>query len=222
MLSAWPPRWRSRTACARPPRSCSNRLWRSKWKRRKRKWAMSWATCRRVAALFRAWKICLATRQIFHALNNAATRRQVAHDIAHFLFRRFHFDRHNRFEQDRGRLAHAVLERHRGGHAECIFVRVHLVIRAVEQRHLYVHHGVAGKHAGGQRFQQAPLYRRNVLSRHRAALDGVDKLETFSGRLRLDLEPDVAVLATPAGLLDELAFDFLAHAPDGLAVGHLW
>src|SRR5690606_38543841 len=39
---------------------------------------------------------------------------------------------------------------------------------------------------------------------------------------RLELEHDVAVLTATAGLLDELAFDFLAGLAYGFAVGDLW
>src|SRR5437660_564661 len=51
-------RWRrfslSRTACARPTRCCSSRSWRSKSRRRRKKWATSWATCRRAYVRFHA------------------------------------------------------------------------------------------------------------------------------------------------------------------------
>ena len=53
-----------------------------------------------------------------------------------------------------------------------------------------------------------------------AALDGVDELEALAGLVRLQLDPDVAVLTTAAGLLDELAF-LLDRLADGFAVGHL-
>ena len=60
----------------------------------------------------------------------------------------------------------------------------------------------------------------NVFARHRAALDRVDELEALARLVRLHLEPDVAVLAAAARLLDELAFD-LHRLLDRLAVRDL-
>jgi len=51
-------------------------------------------------------------------------------------------------------------------------------------------------------------------------LDGVDEFVSLARLVRLQLEPDVAVLAAAAGLLDELAFHF-HRLLDGFAVGDL-
>src|SRR5947209_3114973 len=61
---------------------------------------------------------------------------------------------------------------------------------------------------------------RDVLARHAAAIDGVDELEALAMRLRVELQPDVAVLAATARLLDELAFG-LERLLEGLAVRDL-
>jgi hypothetical protein len=80
------------------------------------------------------------------------------------------------------------------------------VVGTVEQRNLDVHHREASQtpllSASLRPFSTAG----NVLARHRAALDGIDKFVALAGLIRLHLEPDVAVLAFTAGLLDELAF----------------
>ena len=66
-----------------------------------------------------------------------------------------------------------------------------------------------------------PLSTAGMYSRgHDAADDAVDELVTVASLLRLDAEPDVAVLAAAAGLPDELAFLF-DLAADRLAVGDL-
>src|SRR5207302_10582808 len=60
---------------------------------------------------------------------------------------------------------------------------------------------------------------RDEFLRYPAALDAVDEFVALA-RLRLELEPDVAVLAAAARLLDELALHF-ERLLEGLAVGHL-
>jgi hypothetical protein len=94
------------------------------------------------------------------------------------------------------------------------------VVRTVEQRTFHIDHREARQHAVRQCFAQALLDRRYVFARDRAALDRIDKLETFARLVRLHLDPHVTVLAASAGLLDELAFD-LDRLPDRFAVRHL-
>src|SRR5690606_9998149 len=91
-----------------------------------------------------------AAGDVVHALNHAATRGQVAHDRAGVVLGGLDLDGHHGLEQHRTGLAHAVLEGHRCGHAEGVFVRVHVVVGTEEQRHLDVDHRVAGHHTRGQ------------------------------------------------------------------------
>src|SRR5690606_30909875 len=161
------------------------------------------------------------TRDIFHALDHATARGQIAHHVAGVFFRRFHFNGHHGLEQHRAGLAHTFLECHGSGHTERVFVRVHVVVRTEEQRDLDVDHRVTGHHTCGEGFLDTLVHSGDVLARHHTALDGVDEFVTTARLERLELEHDVTVLTTTAGLLDELAFDFFAGLADGLAVSHL-
>ena len=79
----------------------------------------------------------------------------------------------------------------------------------------------ARQHAGVERFADALVHGWDELARHHAALDRVDELVALARLLRLQLQHHMAILATTARLLDELAFDLVAGLADGLAVGHL-
>ena len=169
----------------------------------------------------RADDLAAATGNFIHALHHAAPRRQVAHGVAHELFRRLHLDLHHRFQQDRVGTAHAFLERHRTGHAECVFVRIDVVVRTEGERYLDIDHRVAGQHAAAQGFLHAFIDGRDELARHHAALDRIDELEAFTGLERFERQHHVAVLAASARLLDELALDIRDGFLDRLAVRHL-
>src|SRR3954471_9986249 len=94
------------------------------------------------------------------------------------------------------------------------------MVRAVAQRDLYFHAGAAGRHAVWQGFLQALVHSRNVFPGNRAALDRIHEFVTLARRVRLNLEPDMAILTAATGLLDELALDFNRFL-DGLAVSDL-
>src|SRR5690606_13254343 len=128
---------------------------------------------------------------------------------------------YHRLEDHGVGLAHAVLERHGGSHAERDFVRVQVRVRTLEQRDLDVHHREADQHTDGHGLLHAALYRQDTLPQHRAALDGVGELEALAGLVRFELDPDVTVLTAAARLLDELPFDGVAGLADGFAVRHL-
>src|SRR5574337_1605727 len=74
------------------------------------------------------------------------------------------------------------------------------MIRSVIESDLDIDHGVASHHPGLQCLFHALLNRRNILFRDDAAHNLVDKLESRSGSSGLDLEPDMSVLSTSAGL----------------------
>src|SRR6185503_3824558 len=119
---------------------------------------------------------------------------------------RHDFDLHDGLEDHGLRLAEAVLETEDRSHAERDFVRVDVVVRAVEQRDLGVDHRITRHHAGLDGFLDALLDRRNEFARHAAANDAVDELVALALLVRLDLEPHVPELAAAAGLLDVFAF----------------
>src|SRR6266446_6378821 len=80
--------------------------------------------------------------------------------------------------------------------------------------------GVAGKHPGLRRFLDALLDRGHVLARDGGAPELVLEDDARAGLGRLDLEPDVAVLAPATRLPDEAPLR-LGLLADGFAVGDL-
>jgi hypothetical protein len=74
----------------------------------------------------------------------------------------------------------SFLECHRTGHAERVFVRVHIVVRTEGQRDFHVDHWVASQNTGVQGFAHAFFHRRDEFARNHTALDGVDELEAFA------------------------------------------
>ena len=128
-----------------------------------------------------------------------------------------HLDGHDRLEQDRLRLEHAVLEGHRGRDLERQLVRVDGVERAVVERRLEVDQRVAGEDALRGGLADALLDAREEPTGHGPAHDLLRELDAGS-RARLELEPDVAEHAVAAGLLLVPAVD-LGLAADRLAVG---
>ena len=129
-------------------------------------------------------------------------------------------DPHDRLEDGRVRLGDRILDRHRAGDLERHLRGVHLVVRAVEQRHLDVDHRVARVDARVERLADALVDRLDVLARDGAADDLVDELVAGALLAGLDLDDGVAVLALAAGLAHEAAVALAAPA-DGLAVGDL-
>src|SRR5690606_25260615 len=124
-----------------------------------------------------------------------------AHDRTSIIFRCFNFNRHHGLEQYRAGLAHAVLECHGGSHAECVFVRVDIVVRTEEQRYLDVHDRVTGHDAGWQGFLDALVDRGDVFARNHTTFDGVDELVATAWLEGFELEHNVTVLTTTARLL---------------------
>ena len=118
----------------------------------------------------------LRTCAVLHAFDPPTARAQVAHDHAGVIFRRHHFDRHDRLEQNRRRPASGFLKRHRAGDLECHFVRVHVVIAAVVKRRFHIHHRIAGENTAFERFPNALIDRLDEFLGHRPARNIVDEL----------------------------------------------
>src|ERR1044071_8063219 len=87
------------------------------------------------------------------------------------------------------------------------------MIAAIEQGRFYIDHRIAGQRPVLRRLFDPLLNRGNVFTRNRAALDGVDKFKYCARLLRLEGDPDIAILAAPPGLAHKsaLLLDFLAH-----------
>ncbi len=92
------------------------------------------------------------------------------------------------------------------------------MVGAVVQRGAQAHHGVAGERAVPDAVAQALLHGGEKVPGHRAAHHALAELQRLAAA-RLKLDPHVAVLPVPAGLLLVLALDLHLFA-DGLAVGH--
>src|SRR3990167_60161 len=161
-----------------------------------------------------------AAMTVFLVHDEAATRVQVAHHVTQIIRRGCDFDVHDRLEQHRIALGAGFLPAQNRRHLERVFVRVHLVVRAVVQRRLHVDHGITEFDATLHRLIHAFPDGGNELARDRAALDGVHELEALADILRLELDDHVAVLTAATGLLDEAVF--LIHGlADGFAVRDL-
>src|ERR1700744_1198887 len=145
---------------------------------------------------------------MLHALNASTTRIDVANDRAHVLFRNRDFNRHHRLKQYRTRLLRGFLECHRTGNLEGHFVRVDIVVAAVEECRLEVDHLVTGQHAIVQRLADALLGRLDVFLRNHAAFDGIDKFKTCTRLVRFQANLDVPVVTRTTRLADVLTFRF--------------
>src|SRR5262245_53119549 len=162
----------------------------------------------------------LAGSRLFHAHDLATPAVEIADDVAVVIFRSHHFDFHDRLEQHGPRPHEAFLEADGGCDLERHSARVDIVVRTVEGRNLHVDHGITREHAGLHRLLDALVHRRNVFARHGTADDAVDELIALAGFLRLESQPDVAVLAAAAGLAHELAL-LLDFGANRLAIGYL-
>src|SRR5208282_3820580 len=159
----------------------------------------------------------LAMALAVHPEHFAAARVQIANHVAHAFIGTRNFDRDDRFENDRFGLFQRCLEAHRGCDLKRHVRRIDIVIAAVEYGDLDVHHRIAGQMSFDQRVAHALFDRRNEVARDHAAHDVVDELEAFAARVRLDLEPAIAVLPAAARLTLVLALRFGASL-DGFLV----
>ena len=123
----------------------------------------------------------LVAVQVGHGLDMAAPGVQIADDGAQIVLRRGHFDRHDRLQQCRVRLARRFLEHHRAGDLERKLGGVDVVVGAVHQGHLDVFHRIAGEHTELHGVLDPLVNRRDVFLRDPAARDGVDELITRAG-----------------------------------------
>ena len=94
------------------------------------------------------------------------------------------------------------------------------MIAAIEKSGFDIDHRIAGKRTIFGRFLNAFFHSRNIFPRNGTTLDRIDKFKPGAGLLRLEVDPNIAVLAATAGLADEAAllFDFFAN---GLLIGDL-
>ena len=82
-------------------------------------------------------------------------------------------------------LAAGLLEGHGTGDLKGHLGGVHLVVGAVVQSDLHVHHGVAGQHTGLHGALDAGVHRGDILLGDGAAHDGVDELIALAGLVGL-------------------------------------
>src|SRR5579864_7985551 len=156
----------------------------------------------------------------FHAEDLAATRGQVTEDFPHELLGHDDLDLHDRLEQRRLALLHAILGRHRAGDGEGHLGGVHLVVGAVDQCGLDVHHRIAGQDAAVEGLDDPLLHGAVVFLGNRAAHDLVDELETLAHLVGFDVDLGMPVLPATTRLPDEAA-DAVRLALDRLAIGDL-
>ena len=138
-------------------------------------------------------------------------------DVAHLFFRGFNFNSHDRLKQNRAGIAHTFFESHRTGHLEGVFVRVHFMVRTEVECCLNVNNRVTGQNTGLHGVFDTLLNGRNVFAGNNTALDSIDELVALAG-VRFELQNNVAVLTTAAGLLNKLSFGVLNSRTDGFTV----
>src|SRR6266508_626228 len=166
-----------------------------------------------------------ATGALVHRLDVATAGVEVADHVAHVVLGRDDLDGEHRLEKHRTGLAGGVLEGHRTGDLERELGGVDVVVGAVLQCHLDVHHRVAGEHAELHGFLAALVHRRDVLPGDAATGDGVDELvaalATGLHAGRLDVDDHATELTRTTGLLLVRVVDLLDLLGDRLAVGDL-
>src|ERR1019366_4485062 len=162
----------------------------------------------------------LRSSAMLDALDAAATAAQVADDGTHVLLGHYHFHRHHRLQQHRAGPARSFLERHRAGDLEGHFVGVNIVIAAVVERGLHVHHFVAGKNAAFHGFLDALVHWLDKFLGDHAAHNFVNKFVALTRLVRFQTNAHVAILAASPGLANVLALRLRLLA-DGLAIGDL-
>ena len=94
------------------------------------------------------------------------------------------------------------------------------MIRAVVERDLHIHHGIAGQHAALHGALNTGIHRRNIFLGDGAAHGAVDELIALAGFVGLQRDLHMGILTGAAGLtlILGLVVDLL---PDGLLIGDL-
>ena len=113
---------------------------------------------------------------IFHGLHLATAGVEVTDNFTHVFLRGADLDIHQRFEQNRVRLACGFLESHTAGDLERHFRGVNIVVRAVNQRGLDADNRVTGQDAVVQCILDTGVNRRDVLAGNAATGDLVLEL----------------------------------------------
>src|SRR5262249_26178025 len=140
-----------------------------------------------------------------HAENTASARTQVARDVAHEFNRRGDGDLDDGLEQARPRFKHGLVNGKMRGNFEGHFRGVDVVIRTIEKLNDDIPPRKARDDAAMEGFFAAFVHGGNVLPRHRATDDAVDKFISAAARVRRQPDMHVAVLAMPTRLLLVLA-----------------
>src|SRR5438105_3727612 len=154
---------------------------------------------------------------VVHALNSAAAGIQIAHDAAGKFIGHSDLHLHDGLQQRRFGLFHPFLESDAAGELEGKLVGIYIVIRAIVKNHSEIHHRESGQVAALGGFDDAFLYRGNVVLGNGAAEDVVDELKIAAARQRLHLDLAITVLAVASGLLFMAALH-VGSAPDSLAI----
>ncbi|EHP84112.1 hypothetical protein GeomeDRAFT_3259 [Geobacter metallireducens RCH3] len=81
------------------------------------------------------------------------------------------------------------------------------MVRTVNQGNLKVHTREPSEHTRVHSLLYPLINSRNILARHNATLNGINKLVSLAGLLRLHLDPDMAILTTTPGLTHKFTLD---------------
>src|SRR5262249_36919514 len=107
------------------------------------------------------------------------------------------------------------------GHLEREFVGIHVVVAAVVESDLKIHHGISGEIAARRGFDDPLFDSGNEVLGNGASEDIVDELKLLAALERLHLDLAVAVLAMAAGLL-LVASLYVGSSADSFPIRHLW
>src|SRR5882762_3871293 len=113
----------------------------------------------------------------FGALNGGTSGIQVAENGRHVFLGNHDFHFHDGLEKNRFRARAGFLKSHRARDFESHFVRVDIVVAAVDENHGDIHHREASENPVVERFADARFDGRNEFTGNRAADDFVDKEE---------------------------------------------
>src|SRR6202795_4681391 len=119
----------------------------------------------------------VAARAALGALDGGTPGIQVAENGRHVFLGNHDFHFHDGFEEDGFRARASFLESHGARNFKGHFVRVDIVVAAIDEDHGDVHHGEARENAVVQRFANAGFDRRNEFAGNRAADNFVDEEE---------------------------------------------
>ena len=162
----------------------------------------------------------LGVPRVLYGLYLAPPGAYVPDHVPHVLLRHGYLKPHYRLKEDGFAPLEGVPKGEGSRPLEGQLGGVHLVVGAVYQLHLYIHHGEAGQDPLLHGLLYPLIHGRYELPRYPAAHYLIHELVALAPLKGIDVYDDVAVLPTAARLTDELALNVMDGYLYGLTVGH--